>query len=521
MLIDDGERCEPEKLLAHMDEHMEQMAAHLQVSVPVTPMRWVRGSLVGQHGRAFWNCGICNETDLPTELTTLDRHEMAHVLITMTSDKEQNPPAVLAEGWAESQSRDRADLILALVDKYNQGEQYTLQELIGPDWYNRSAGPAYHHGGPLVIYLMEHYGPEKFLSLYHGVRPATFLADCERILGDSWEVVEERFWKWLDQEATAALAALAEHQGIVEKQQAAKNVELAESVDPAQWNAILDGYRAAWSKRPAMPEVCAFAFERVVTSDDPSAASEALSQYVIDGKRIWRIDTYGSSNFTHCLLCNAEAAVSYSVTANGRITRSDDRRPPESVLASIHRDWDEYTGLADLGHHLPIAPERRYLIASRITSIRPPSTPDESLWEIEFVSRRLETTKETTYKMQLDAAADWCIANEREESADNCSERRSTLKTILGRAAAIETAFHNEGENKKWTVCLRLRELKAEEAEQVRQQVESLARRSLTRSWSSILFQPIVFAIAWPSVGVLLFVVGIFELTRKNASQVR
>ena len=92
-------------------------------------------------------------------------------------------------------------MIFTLDQKAETGPTYSLQELVGPDWYGRSDGPAYDHGGPLCVYLMEHYGVEKFLALYHGVRHATFMIDSERILGDTWKVVEDNFWKWLPSEA--------------------------------------------------------------------------------------------------------------------------------------------------------------------------------------------------------------------------------------------------------------------------------------------------------------------------------
>jgi hypothetical protein len=173
---------------------------------------------------------------------------MAHVAITALGSVDQDPPMVSCEGWAESQSKVRTDLILMLARMRAYEVTYSLQELVGPDWYGRSSGPVYDHGGPLVVYLMEHYGPEKFLSLYHGVRQATFAADCERILGESWPTVEQDFWKWLPQEATRLASEKRSKKPRMEK--TAKDVVLAKPVNERDWQAIVDGYRAAWPKRP-------------------------------------------------------------------------------------------------------------------------------------------------------------------------------------------------------------------------------------------------------------------------------
>ena len=177
------------------------MAARLHIPVPTTKGRWVRGPLLGMHGNASISWAICDANHDSAELTTLDRHEMAHVFMTTSGGFDQDPSMLLCEGWAETQSKDRNDLILDLDEKARIGSIYTLQELIGPDWYGRSDGPVYHHGAPLCIYLMEHYGVEKFWALYHGVRHTTFAADWERTLGDSWKSVEDNFWKWLPSEA--------------------------------------------------------------------------------------------------------------------------------------------------------------------------------------------------------------------------------------------------------------------------------------------------------------------------------
>ena len=143
------------------------------------------------------------------ELTSLDRHEVANVVIAAMGSVDQEPPKLLAEGWAESQSKDRADLIMDLAWRKAENSTYSLDELMEPEWYGRSDGPAYNHGGPFVVFLMEHYGPKKFLScITEFARPRP--SRLRRILGDSWAKVEEKFWAWLAIEVTAQNISVAE-----------------------------------------------------------------------------------------------------------------------------------------------------------------------------------------------------------------------------------------------------------------------------------------------------------------------
>jgi len=115
---------------------------------------------------------------------------------------DQDPPAIFTEGWAESQSRNRADQIRGLAKGRREGRAYSLQELVKPAGYDQvsAAYCAYWEGGPLVHYLMHRYGPGTFFRLYRDVRRETFHDDCRAILGDSWETVEEGFWKWVEAE---------------------------------------------------------------------------------------------------------------------------------------------------------------------------------------------------------------------------------------------------------------------------------------------------------------------------------
>ncbi len=124
VLLDQGETPNAEGLVDEMDEHIRSMAKLLGQPVPKSEFPWVRGSLVGQNRRAILSWALCGQEDNPAELTYLDRHEVAHTLITLMGSVDQYPPCVLIEGWAESQSVDRSKMIRALSERHQDGMRW-------------------------------------------------------------------------------------------------------------------------------------------------------------------------------------------------------------------------------------------------------------------------------------------------------------------------------------------------------------------------------------------------------------
>ena len=517
VLLDDGQTPNPSRLVAQMDQQVEQMAARLHVPLPNRPARWVRGPLLGRRGQELNAWAICDVENHSPELTYIDRHEVAHVMMAMSGSPDQYPSTLLSEGWAESQSKERAKLILALAARLEQGTNYSLQQLIGPDWYGRCAGPVYRHGGPLVVYLMEHYGPEKFFELYHSVRPATFAADCQRILGDSWPTVEEQFWRWLTDEAEKLPAA--EPQPVAPPNQTADDVELAESVDPMHWHAIVDGYRDARPDRLPLPEACAFAVERATTDPTAGAAAESEmrtnSLFVVERTDAWWLETYGPRGVVNCVLCKSGEAAAFQQSAEGGVVEMGGPRPSDPVRTAAEEYWDSVANGADLTHYQPVDDQRRFERVTRIEAIRPPANRDSSLWEIEYVQRWPGSENELTYLVQVDAAADWSVVSEQHNSADERTVRRNTLGTIFGRKVATATTSRTENDKGVWTLDLQFRELDQAEASEVREKVEAIARRGPTRNWYEPLIQPFSLAIAWPTIGMLLLGLGIVRRRRE------
>jgi hypothetical protein len=254
VLMDDGRAPSPEKLVAEMDDHIQAMADLLGQPVQNLEFPWVRGSIFGFHGCALGLWAMCgNQSKNPGELKGVDRHEVAHTFITGLSGPDQYPPGLLVEGWAVTQSRDRNKQVRNLAEERKQRRAQSLQEFVRPEGYRRGGVAVYSQGGPVVHYLIERYGGETFLRLYSGVRRDSFHRDCRAILGDSWETVEEDFWEWLDAEDELLAEADAE--------QAEVHVELAQSVDPADWQALVEGYREANKDPLPLPSNTAFVLE--------------------------------------------------------------------------------------------------------------------------------------------------------------------------------------------------------------------------------------------------------------------
>lgn len=518
MLYDDSQTLPPAQLVAQMDDYIEQISAHLRVPVPSGTARWVRGPLLGKHGIALMSWAVCDVGEPVGELTSFDRHEVAHVVMAMMGNADQDPPMLLAEGWAESQSKDREDLILRLAQELEQGTNYSLQELVGPDWYGRSVGPVYHHGGPLVVYLMEHYGPEEFFRFYHGVRPATFPADCQRILGDPWPEVERQFWEWLVAEAAKLNAA----RGTTEPppSQTSDNVELAESVDPKHWQAIVAGYRAARPERPPIPDPCAFAVDRTDTVPRTDSGSRPGTyretwQTVIDGDKAWQLHSIQPQGTEEATLEKADSSAIYRVSAGGHVARMDMHGYSSAARDGVRENWDQFASFADLGYYLPVEPKSHFRGVISINAIRPPATPAESLWEIDYVQRLPDGAGEITYHLRIDASADWLVESYRNASANERTECRNTLGTLFAHAAAIESTACTETDQGAWTMQLRLRELNSLEAQQVRNEVEAIARRGPTRDWRELLLRPLTLAIAWPAIGLMLLGLALVRNDRK------
>jgi hypothetical protein len=227
------------KQVAAMDRHVQELESRLG-RTGKGRVYWVRGPLLGLQGKAIHSMCFGSRPDEepsdPDGLTVLDRHEVAHVVLNQFRMIERQPPAVLTEGWAEVGSGiDPNALILRALSRRETGQAYTLRELLGREWYSRHEMPAYMQGAALVRCILAKFGPDRFVALYATCRPATFAADCKRILGVSIDQLDQDYWSDIEKQAGPGgyhrlwLASL----------------ELGPAVKPPDWTQFISDYLAA------------------------------------------------------------------------------------------------------------------------------------------------------------------------------------------------------------------------------------------------------------------------------------
>ena len=226
--------------VAAMDRHIRALEARLGRTTSGT-IHWARGPLLGLWGRAI--LGLCMGTtqgEAPADadgLCTMDRHEVAHCVLSSLCSEWSDPPALLIEGWARAnQGIDPVMLAYTVRESLDDGSAPSLRQLAGPDWYNRHEEPAYSPGAVLVNFLLRRFGTEKFLELYNTCRQATFEADCRRILGLDLD--------GLDAAYRAEIDRLVSDAGPIERVRL-ERLRLGPGVDMAGWKAFLADYFAA------------------------------------------------------------------------------------------------------------------------------------------------------------------------------------------------------------------------------------------------------------------------------------
>ena len=507
ILIDDGQTPDPARLVDAMDAHIERMAALLNQPVPSGRVRWVRGSLVGQRGRAIVAWAICEPApDHPADLTELDRHEVAHVLITALSGPDHEPPSILGEGWAVYQSENQDQKLASLQRQRRLHSTTPLDEMIDPDWYSRGLGPAYSEGGPFVRYLIERYGPQKFFELYRGVRPVSFQEDCQRILGASWAQVESDFWRWVHERApTTSLAD-------------ASRIELGPGVNRSDWEKLLNACRAAQEDANEWPRDAAFAVNISHTRNDKAKAiaSSAELRAVFDQKEAWLNAVQSDGNSRFCVLIGRDrSGVVRGDYSDHRETRETGGiASVENARDAIRRAWGFY-GLpfTDPSAWLPLDSDNPKKV-SRIDEIIPPPPSSHSLWKI--ILRRSTDDPGGRWTIELDPDFDWHIARESHEVAGKVvSQRQTKLQRIGGAVTMAESdSFYRDGDG-DLQIHSQLRTLTAPEKSALQQQVEAAFPQG--RRLAEIVRRPITLAIAWPALALVLMITS-FALNRRSTT---
>jgi hypothetical protein len=205
----DDRVTDPNKDLAAMDRYIATLEG--ATGRPLrAKIHWVRGEVFGR--RQFAIRGLVlgssqspanwDTADHPLHLS-VDRHELAHGVIYQLQPPDADPPTLLIEGWAETQSgllpQKQAEFALKSRRLWREhagvgpATSY-LRELTGTAWYRRVDGAVYSVGAPLARYILKKYGSDRFLRLYFACRPGQFADACEAELGIGLDNLESEFW---------------------------------------------------------------------------------------------------------------------------------------------------------------------------------------------------------------------------------------------------------------------------------------------------------------------------------------
>ena len=506
VLMDKGQTPNAKRLVTEMDEHIEAMAGLLGQPVPDKEFPWVRGSLFGQNGRAVFRWALCGHSEDPGELTYLDRHEVAHTLITALGGPDHDPPFVFIEGWAESQSSDRDQQIQHLARRHRQQTTYSLRALVEPDWYGRGSGPVYWQGGPLAHYLMQRYSPEVFFELYAGVRPNSFDEDCQRILGSSWDNVESDFWEWIEEEA----ARLATNDESDTHPQYAPNVELGEGVNPDDWQTLVDGYQSSKGEAVLYPDDCAFVVHleesRIEKNSEPNKWSFEF-RAVFDNGKCWIAENYSQGN-ERFLMITQDRSADLSRDENAelkgwsRTSAFSSRVRREAIdLLKIYRNG------SDPEYLLPLREHYSHEVTFRIESVVSPSNGNGD-WSIEY-TRKAAEVEPIHYRVTLNPQQRWWITSLRAQREPDYLLESETKNQLVGDLfMPVASSMHSKNDEGEYTCSLRLEPLSDTERLELQKYVESISQSSPATALERWRRFFAIAAIAFPAVGLLLVGIG-------------
>ena len=203
-----GNLANPGEDLARMDAFLDELGHRYGREVR-TPIHWARGTAAGQGGASIYGLALGSDEDpVSTEgpgaaperagrgLQALDRHEVAHAVMSQWMPPGSDPPTLLSEGWAEAVAREGArphplDLVYGPLPPPGR----VLATLMGPDHYRQNSGLVYPIGHCLVRLLLDRYGHEKFFELYRTIRPGNVAQRFAEVYGTDVATIERELFE--------------------------------------------------------------------------------------------------------------------------------------------------------------------------------------------------------------------------------------------------------------------------------------------------------------------------------------
>lgn len=198
---------DPRRDLEAMERHLARLEAKFG-----RPMRakvfWVRGPnllmasgppgivLAGISLSAIASGSDRSPADWDSVGGNLDRHELAHAAIDEYCARDSDPPRMLKEGWAESQSGPGAtELARHALNYHERNPSLRLTDMATYNMYYHGGAFVYPLGGAFTDFLIRRFGMQRFLRIYNEATRATFHAKCREIFSMDLEALEGAFWK--------------------------------------------------------------------------------------------------------------------------------------------------------------------------------------------------------------------------------------------------------------------------------------------------------------------------------------
>lgn len=175
-----------------MDRHVAELEQKLGNPLR-SKIHWVRGSLLGRGSLSFLGLALGSEE---SPAGWLDRHEIAHAVLTQVRVPSVDPPMILHEGWAESQSGMSSSTLAAVaLEAKGQDSTFGLIDLLNAENYRFDGGRAYSYGGAFVDFLLREFSVGQFIKIYNEWNVKTSDEDSRAVYGLSKSELEDAFWR--------------------------------------------------------------------------------------------------------------------------------------------------------------------------------------------------------------------------------------------------------------------------------------------------------------------------------------